>query len=101
MRTRLDFHEMLETVTECSNVYYQPPKSLMMRYPAIVYYLDDIDNIHANDKVYLQLKPYMVTVIDKNPESEIVDVLSKLNYSAFDRTYVADNLHHTVFTIYY
>lgn len=72
-----------------------------MRYPAIVYSRDDIENRHANNGVYSQTTAYSVIVIDEDPESEYVEKVSKLPMCAFDRHYVADNLNHDVFTLYF
>lgn len=101
MGNRIDLQDMLEELLESSNVYYQPPTSIKMNYPAIVYSRDDYDNLFADNGVYAQTKAYMITVIDKNPDSEYVDKVSKLPMCTFDRHYVADNLNHDVFTIYF
>ena len=53
------------------------------------------------NNVYSQKKSYEVTVIDKNPDSMIVDRVSKLPYCSHNRHYTADNLNHDVFIIYY
>lgn len=85
----------------CSNVYYQPPESIKMSYPAIKFKRSDIRNTFANDNVYKQSHFYEITVIDYDPDSMIVEQLSQLPKIKFDRHYVFDNLHHDVFTIYY
>lgn len=72
-----------------------------MNYPAIVYSRKDIDNIYANNDTYLQTKAYNVIVIDKNPDSEIVEKVSILPKCRFDNHYVADNLNHDAFTLYF
>ena len=43
----------------------------------------------------------MVTVIDSDPDSKIVNRVSMLPYCYFDRHYVQDNLNHDVFEIYF
>ena len=101
MSRRLELQTLLETILGIRNVYYQPPASVMMRYPAIVYSRYDIENVHANNNVYAQYTAYSVTVIDKNPDSEFVKKISMLPLCSFDRHYVADNLNHDVFTLYY
>lgn len=101
MGTRLELQTLLETLLGSKNVYYQPPATIQMKYPAIVYSRDGIENIHANDGVYGQSVSYAVTVIDKNPDSEFVKKVSKLPKCRFDRHYTSDNLNHDVFTLYY
>lgn len=101
MSTRLKLHELLCEVLGSRNVYFQPGESVRMKYPAIVYSRDDIENIHANNGVYMRSPAYQVIVIDSDPDSEIVDRVSMLPKCTFDRHYTSDNLNHDVFTIYY
>ena len=101
MATRVDLQNVLEELLGSRNVYYQPPESLKMNYPAIVYTRKTIDNSYANNSVYKQNYAYEITVIDKNPDSEIVNKVSKLSACRFDRHFKSDNLNHDVFTLYY
>ena len=101
MATRVDLQNVLEELLGSRNVYYQPPESLKMNYPAIVYTRKTIDNSYANNSVYKQNYAYEITVIDKNPDSEIVNKVSKLPTCRFDRHFKSDNLNHDVFTLYY
>ncbi len=101
MNNRLKLHELLCEALGSRHVYFQPPESVRMQYPAIVYSRNNIGNEHANDGVYMQSPSYNVTVIDKNPDSNIVDKISRLPMCRFDRHYTADNLNHDTFTIYY
>lgn len=100
MMTRSEFHERLCEILGSRNVYFQPPESVKIKYPAIVYNRDFIENRHANDGVYIQSPRFSLTVIDKDPESEIVDKISMLPKCRFDRHFASDNLYHDVFTIY-
>lgn len=101
MGSRLELQTMLEKIIGTREVYFQPPSSIRMTYPAIVYSRKVIDNVHANNAVYGQRKAYEIILIETNPDSEFVDTLSKLPYCSWDRHYVADNLNHDVFTIYF
>ena len=101
MGSRLDLQTKLETLLGNQNVYYQPPASVRMNYPAIVYSRSNIENRHADDDVYMQAYFYEVIVIDEDPDSEVVENVSKLPGCRFDRHYTSDNLNHDVFTLYY
>lgn len=101
MHDRLDLHEELCKILGSRNVYFQPPVSVSMKYPAIVYERDNIRNSHADDGVYKQSPVYSVTVIDFDPDSEIVEKISKLPKCSFSRHFTSDNLNHDVFTLYY
>lgn len=99
MASRLTLQEYFETLTK--NVYFQPPVNTKMSYPAIRYQRTDIDNIFADDNPYHQERAYEVTVIDKNPDSTIVDEIAKMSMCRFSRHYAADGLNHDVFIIYW
>lgn len=101
MASRLELQLELEQILGNRNVYYQPPESMKIGYPAIVYSRSDILDRFADDDKYLQKIAYRVIVIDKNPDSEIVDKISKMRFCKFQRHYVSDNLNHDVFTLYY
>lgn len=101
MDRRLELHEILCNLLGTRNVYYQPPESVKMKYPAIVYSRDDIVNTPANNSVYKQDRKYQLTVIDPDPDSEIVSKVSLLPMCIFDRHFKSDNLNHDVFTICY
>lgn len=108
MGTRLELHEVLceivnikDPIDNDRHVYFQPPASIQMKYPAIVYSRSNIDNIHANDSVYKQNTAYRIIVIDKNPDSEIVNKVSKLPMCSYGSHYASDNLNHDTFTLYY
>lgn len=99
--SRLKLHEILCDILGSRHVYYQPPESIKMTYPAIVYSRNNIENIYANNNVYKQSYSYEIIVIDEDPDSDIVDKVSRLQACRFNRHYTADNLNHDVFTIYY
>ena len=101
MASRLKLQTMLEELLGSRNVYFQPPSSVKMSYPAIVYSRKLIDNEHADNTVYKQSFAYDLTIIDKNPDSDISMKISKLPKCRFDRHYVSDNLNHYIFTLYF
>ena len=78
MASRLSLQTKLEELIGSDNVYYQPPPSIEMEYPAIKYSINDIENEHADNSVYKQNHRYELTVIDSDPDSVIVDAISKV-----------------------
>lgn len=101
MGSRLELQNLLESILGSRNVYYQPPESIKIKYPAIIYSRNDIDNNFADDIVYMQSHTYQIIVIDANPDSEIVNKISKLPMCRYNRHYTSDNLNHDVFILNY
>lgn len=101
MQRRLELHELLCDTLGSRNVYYQPPPSLEMIYPAFVYELEDIKSTFANDGVYLSKRKYRVTSINEDPDNPMVARLAALPFSSFNRHFESDNLNHDVFTLYF
>lgn len=101
MGIRTDLQNLLETLLGSRNVYFQPPPTLQMNYPCIVYNLDDIDSKFADNNPYAIERRYSLTLIDKDPDSLIIDKIIMLQKCIFDRHFVADNLNHNIFILYY
>lgn len=101
MDSRLELQDLLEKILGSRNVYFQPPPSVMMKYPAIRYSISNIQNTFADNVVYGQTRRYEIIVMDEDPDSEIVTKISQLPTALFNRQYKANNLNHTVFTIYF
>ena len=101
MASRLELQALLENLMDNRNVYFQPPSNLTMKYPAIRYELNSIDNIHADNVVYAQNNSYKITLMDFDPDSEYVGKLSKLPKCSFTTSYPADGLNHWVFNLFY
>ena len=100
MGKRLELQSILEIVLNSRNVYFQPPETIKLNYPCIIYNRSTDDTKFANNKKYLNKSRYQATVIDSNPDSVIPDRLSELQYCIFDRQYTANNLNHFVYNIY-
>lgn len=101
MGTRLDLQNKLVELLGSKHVYYQPPESVKIEYPAIVYSKNDIRTTRADDSVYSKRTQYEIIVIDKKPDNKVIDELLKLSYCSYDRHYNSDNLNHDVLTLYY
>lgn len=101
MSSRLQLQTLLEEILGSRNVYFQPPASISIKYPAIVYSLDNIENSFADDGVYNSQRKYSITIIDGDPDTLIIDKINSLPRCRFDRHFKFENLNHYVFTIIY
>lgn len=82
-------------------VYFQPPENIKLGYPCIIYSRDGGETEFADDRPYTHTTRYSVTVIDKNPDSELPGKVAMLPMCTHDRHYTKGNLNHDVFTLYY
>lgn len=82
-------------------MYFQPPESVKIEYPCIIYSLDDIRTLHADNQLYKTHHRYSVIVVTRNPDDALIDTILDFDFCSFNRYYVADNLHHYVYEIYY
>lgn len=98
---RLALHELLCTTLGSRHVYYQPPESVKLVYPCIIYFRSDLPHRPADDLAYLHTREYEITVIDEDPDSDIVERVSKLPRCRFGRHYTSERLNHDTFTIIY
>lgn len=101
MGSRLDLQYKLEELLGARHVYFQPPASVTMEYPAIKYSKSRIDTKKANDSTYSKFIRYELIVISKKPEDPVIDKLLALPYCSYDRSYKADNLYHDVLSLYF
>jgi len=99
MAPRLQLQSLLELITD--NVYFQPPPNIDLSYPCIVYARDGSMPEYAGNGLYLHTKRYLVTVIDRDPDSNLPDQVEELRMCRFDRFYANENLNHHVFNIFF
>lgn len=107
MGSRLHLHTALCEVLGCPEhgnecrVYFQPPASKEIQYDCIIYERSEIGIVHADNAPYRLLDRYQVTVIYKNPDSDLPHRLAMLPMCTHDRHFTADNLNHDIFNLYY
>lgn len=102
MASRPNLQEELYRILNNRNVYFQPPASVIMRYPCIRFSFGDPSLTYANDRSYIKINKYEGVIIDYDPDSDIGDrLLEKFPMISFGKPYVANNLNHFPFTLYY
>jgi hypothetical protein len=102
MASRLELHEILCEILNNRNVYFQPPESVKLKYPCIVYSKSEPDTHNANNKLYIKTNKYDGVVIDYDPDSEIPDkIITYFPMSGLGKGYVKDNLNHTPFNLFF
>lgn len=103
MGSRLELHaELLKVVPKEYKAYFQPPATVKMVYPCIVYNKTGKEKKLANDGIYLKVQEYQIMVIEVNPDSNTADTLEEyFQHCSINQYYTVDNLNHTTLTLYY
>ena len=102
MDRRPEVQNMLEALfTSQPHVYFQPPENFVLKYPCIVYSLNDIPTRYANNSKYLDWREYQLTVIDRDPDSTLREKVVNLNQTKYIRHYVKDGLNHFIFSLFH
>ncbi len=84
------------------NVYFQPPASVQLVYPCVIYNLSTGDTKHADNSVYTYTNRFELIFIYRKPNIEIIEqVLRTFPMCSISRVYIADNLYHYAFNLYY
>ena len=98
---RLELDAILRDILGNNNTYFEPPTSVNMHYPCIRYSRSHTDVVYADNKSYLRHKRYELILIYEDADDDLPDKLMEELTVSHDRHYVADNLHHDVFTMYF
>lgn len=99
---RLQLQQEFEDILGSKNVYFQPPETMKMNYPCIIYFKSPLNLKKADNKVYNYTQGYSITYVDKDPDSEVpYTILKHFSYARIDSYYRAENLNHTKITIFY
>ncbi len=98
---RLELQAILENLLGSRNVYFQPPENFKMQYDCIRYERSHIPPKFANNRPYILQNCYQLTVIYRNPDSDLPEKIAMLPMCSHERHYTADNLNHDVFNLYY
>ena len=99
---RLDLRERLTAIMEeCGEeprLYFQPPESVKIEYPCVIYQLRTMTSDYADNLPYRTGIGYDVTYISRSPTSKVPARMAKEPMFGFDRYYKADNLNHYAYT---
>lgn len=102
MSKRLELQAELEALLGSSNVYFQPPESLKMKFPAIVFSRTGIEYKRADDDIYTGDTKYSVSIITKDPDFPLVEEFCKhFRFCRHDRHYESKGYNYDVYILYY
>ncbi len=85
MAQRLEFHNKLVEALGSRNVYFQPPESVQLTYPCIVYERSRADSKFGDNANWMYTPRYSVTLISRNPDEPVLDALAAMPMSTFSQ----------------
>ena len=101
MDKRMQLQSELERLVGL-NVYFQPPATVQLKYPCVIYNLSSGNATYADNSVYTYTNRFELIFIYRKQNMEIVEtVLRVFPMCTVSRVYIADNLYHYVFNLYY
>lgn len=103
MAQRLDLQMELEDLMgPGAIVKFQPPPNYKLSYPCCLYEQSNGQTRFASNMPYTFTKKYSVTIIDRNPDTDYVEMMAMhFPMCTMERAYAADGLNHYVFTLYW
>lgn len=104
MARRLELLALLESLMDpehVGNVYYQPPPTVKLSYPAIIYSKDSARTDFADGIPYIHSKRWQIMIISQNPDDPLPDKVARLPKCLFASHYTVQNLYHDVYNLYF
>lgn len=82
--------------------YFQTPENLKMEYPCIRYRKDTGKQHNADNLTYKFTTRYNIIYIHEDPDDELVyKLIDSFELIRWDTQYIAENLYHDTFTLYF
>lgn len=101
MGPRNELSRIFENILGNTNVYFEPPENVKLKYPCIVYSKSVIEKDYAGNKPYLMKQRYMGTLIYLDPDSDLPTKMALIPYCRNTNHFIVDNLYHDTYEIYY
>lgn len=102
MDNRLKLQSKLESLLGSGNVYFQPPETIKLKYPCIVYSLDPTYTAQADNRNYRIVDRYHVKHIYKSLSNTLKDqFLTEFIMISHDNRMIADGMYNDDFTLYF
>jgi len=103
MNRREELHDELVKLLGTENVFFQKPSN-RLKYPAIVYSLDNADTKFADSIPYLLRHRYQISYLTLDPDDDMIDKIAMspvLQRIELVNHFVSDNIHHYIYKIYF
>ena len=103
MADRSDLQDILAAIASPGIAYFQPKTNTKIDYSngVIIYKRDWGLTQFATNRPYRHTLRYQVTYINPKQNYAALDALAALPMCVFDRSFVADDLNHDVFKLFF
>ena len=82
--------------------WFQPPESIKMEYPCIVYKREKPDVLRANNRLYHRTNHYGLTYMTFDPDDPLIEKIEDhFPMCSLERGYTHDGLNHYYYDLYY
>lgn len=99
---RLSLHNELIALLGSTNVYFQPPETVKMKYPCIKYTREKPHVRRADDKRYINVQRYNLIVISPDPDMDLPErIANHFENCEIENYYTSNNLTHCALNLYY
>jgi len=89
--------KLLSALSDCDEdaaLYFQPPESVKLEYPCVIYRVATFTTSNADNIHYKKNVTFDVTYITRSSTSKVPSRMLEEPLMSFDRYYTAENLHH-------
>lgn len=100
-RSQEELQEILSSFDGVVAAYIQKPLNVKLTPPYVVHELDGDWVARADNTVYASMNKYTVTLVAREPDTPIFDVIRVLPYTKFDRRLIVGGLYNFIFTTYF
>lgn len=92
---------LLELLGEGVHRYFQPPPSLQIKYPCVVYEISSGNSQYADNHLYIYENRYTLTYLTRHANDSNNEKIQTLQKCRFDRRYCSNGLYHNVYDLYF
>lgn len=100
MTPRRVLSDKLHAVMGQHKVYFQPPETVKLTYPCIVYNMEPPLQKYADNNTYFAMQKYSGVLIDPEADSSYYPGLLGIEHLRVSRIFRADGLYHFAFDVY-
>ena len=98
---RIALSTLLKTINNVGTTYFQPRENIEMSFPCTLYKRDSSSTTYADNLKYRHKKRWQITHICRDADCSFSDSFEALPLCTLDRSFVNDDLYHTIFTLYF